>query len=265
VSIEIDLAKLKEPFASADIDWRLQRAWKSGSSISGRALAYVTNRAIMDRLDDACGPQNWKNEFRSGPNGGTVCGISIRIGEEWVTKWDGADNTDIEKVKGGLSGAMKRAAVQWGIGRYLYDLAADWITVDAKGRYAGQIKDKTGGKPEDFRWNPPGLPAWALPAAKKEEKKPPAKAPLSGEGSNGNGAPPLKGNGAPGSEVDAHAARLAQIAHVPTLAALQKKRAEFSAAVEAGGDYTAEDVQRYENAFDKRGRELQPKREPAHS
>ena len=37
-------------------------------------------------------------------------------------KWDAAENTQVEAVKGGRSGAMKRAAVQWGIGRYLYNL-----------------------------------------------------------------------------------------------------------------------------------------------
>ena len=31
---------------------------------------------------------------------------------EWVTEWDGADNSQVEAVEGGLSGATKRAAVQ---------------------------------------------------------------------------------------------------------------------------------------------------------
>lgn len=51
-------------------------------------------------------------------NGGVECGISIKIDGEWITKWDAAENTQVEAVKGGRSGAMKRAAVQWGIGRY---------------------------------------------------------------------------------------------------------------------------------------------------
>ena len=40
-------------------------------------LAYVTNRAIMERLDAVCEPQNWKNEFKPAPEGGILCGISI--------------------------------------------------------------------------------------------------------------------------------------------------------------------------------------------
>ena len=114
----MDLSKLKDCFESNDIEWRLQQCGKTKEGkIWGMALAYVTNRAIMNRLDEVCGPENWKNEFKAAPDGGILCGISIKIGDEWVTKWDGAENTDIEAVKGGLSGAMKRAAVQWGIGR----------------------------------------------------------------------------------------------------------------------------------------------------
>jgi len=128
----IDLKRLQAPFAPEDIEWKPIAISKQ----AGKALVapYVTNRAIMDRLDEVCGPENWRNEFRPGPGGGVLCGISIRIGDEWITKWDGAENTDIEPVKGGLSSAMRRAAVQWGIGRYLYRLPNQWVRIDERGR-----------------------------------------------------------------------------------------------------------------------------------
>lgn len=155
----MDLSKLKDCFEPNDIEWRLQQCGKgSNGKIWGMALAYVTNRAIMNRLDEVCGPENWKNEFKAAPDGGILCGISIKIGDEWVTKWDGAENTDIEAVKGGLSGAMKRAAVQWGIGRYLYKLEESWINANENGAYRGKTKDGT-----TFKWDAPSLPAWALP------------------------------------------------------------------------------------------------------
>ena len=155
----MDLSRLKDCFESNDIEWRLQQCGKTKEGkIWGMALAYVTNRAIMNRLDEVCGPENWKNEFKAAPDGGILCGISIKIGDEWVTKWDGAENTDIEAVKGGLSGAMKRAAVQWGIGRYLYKLEESWINENKNGAYRGKTKDGTA-----FRWDAPELPAWALP------------------------------------------------------------------------------------------------------
>lgn len=161
----MNLAKLKECFPANDIEWRLQQAGiKKDGSIWAKCLAYVTNRAIQTRLDEVCGPENWKNEYTKAPDGGVLCGISIKIGDEWVTKWDGAENTDIEGVKGGLSGSMKRAAVQWGIGRYLYNLEEGWAQIADNGKFSGKTKD---GK--WFNWNPPALPSWALPQASEQE------------------------------------------------------------------------------------------------
>lgn len=167
----MDLNKLKEPFTANDIEWRLQKCGSGENGIWGMCLAYVTNRAIQNRLDEICGPENWKNDFREAPSGGVMCGISIRCGgtsgDEWVTKWDGAENTDIEAVKGGLSNAMKRAAVEWGIGRYLYNLDASWAKINEKGRLAGKLKDGT-----FFRWDPPELPEWALPKSEMKRHQP---------------------------------------------------------------------------------------------
>lgn len=153
-----DFDKLKGPFYADEVEWRIQRSGLSHGRPWGFALCYVTNRAIQSRLDSVFGPENWSNQFTSGPNGGLLCGISVRIGKDWVTKWDGADNTDIEEVKGGLSGAMKRAAVQWGIGRYLYELDATFALFSDDGTYTAKIEGKK------YKWNPPELPKWALPS-----------------------------------------------------------------------------------------------------
>jgi len=136
---KIDLARLFDPFPASDVGWKVQRTNKKsqgGKATKGMVVPYVDNRAIMDRLDAVCGAVNWRNEFRDVPGGkGVLCGISIRIGDEWITKWDGAENTAIEPIKGGLSGSMKRAAVQWGIGRYLYSYnASEWVDLDDYGR-----------------------------------------------------------------------------------------------------------------------------------
>ena len=130
--MDIDLNRLKDFFDEDDVDWKpIAVSKKTGKAL---AAAYVSNRAIMDRLDAVCGPENWKNEYQPGPGGGVICGLSIRVGEEWVTKWDGAENTDVEAVKGGLSSSMRRAAVQWGVGRYLYRIPNQWVPVDQQGR-----------------------------------------------------------------------------------------------------------------------------------
>lgn len=159
----MNLNLLDEPFATGDIEWRIQQAGKSNNKIWAKVLAYVTNRAIMKRLDEVCGKAGWRNEYRDIPNnGGVECGISIKVDGEWITKWDAAENTQVEAVKGGRSGAMKRAAVQWGIGRYLYNLEEGFAIVSAErapGFHYAKTKDVG-----VFYWKPPSLPSWALPA-----------------------------------------------------------------------------------------------------
>ena len=135
-----DLPLLAAPFASTDVEWKPGAVTKDKTK--GLAMAYLSNRAVQDRFDAVCGPADWRNEYRPGPDGGVVCGLSVYVERgdgappEWVTKWDGADNTDVEAVKGGLSGSMKRAAVMWGVGRSLYGLPAQWVRLDERGRFA---------------------------------------------------------------------------------------------------------------------------------
>jgi hypothetical protein len=178
----MDLKKLSEPFATEDIEWRVQRAGKTSSGVYCMVLAYVTNRAIMQRLDEVVGIGNWRNEFEKAPDGGIMCGISIRLPrlkessgdgyvteDDWVTKWDGAENTQVEAVKGGLSGAMKRAAVQWGIGRYLYKLDANFAKASLEkvdGWERARFKNEDNKTYTTYYWQIPTLPKWALPEVK---------------------------------------------------------------------------------------------------
>ena len=134
-----DLPRLADPFPADDVEWKPGATTRDKTK--GLAMAYLTSRAVQQRFDDVCGPADWRNEFAPGPDGGVLCGISVFVEREngpseWVTKWDGADNSQVEAVKGGLSGATKRAAVQWGVGRYLYDLPATWVRLDDRGRFA---------------------------------------------------------------------------------------------------------------------------------
>jgi len=103
---------LKRPFPSAKLKWR------RGQGGSGE-LVYITARDVMDRLDEVFGPAGWQTEFEwIGER--MVCQLSCQIEGNWVTKCDGADDTNIEAAKGGLSDSFKRSAVMWGVARYLY-------------------------------------------------------------------------------------------------------------------------------------------------
>jgi hypothetical protein len=160
--------KLQEPFAPEDIEWRVGST--NGDKTKGLALAYITNRAIQNRLDDIFGPFGWKNEYREWKGQSQLCGISIRHGDEWITKWDGADNSNMEATKGGLSDAMKRAAYQWGIGRYLYKLDSVWMPIKQQGK--SYVLADT-----------PNLPKWALPEGYEPKKYPVQQRPIQSQSS----------------------------------------------------------------------------------
>lgn len=163
------LEQLKRPFEAHEIEWRVQQSGMKGDKAWAMCLVYVTNRAVMDRLDEVFGLAGWKNEFAPTPTmGGTMCGISFKDNGEWITKWDGAEDTQVEATKGGLSASMKRAVVHLGIGRYLYDLDVGWANVVEKGTPgAKSAKTKEGAL---FYWLPPVLPDWALPLIKDQLK-----------------------------------------------------------------------------------------------
>lgn len=171
--------ELRKPFPADDIEWRIQQSGVKNGKGWGMVLGYVTNRAIQQRLDDIVGPDNWKNQFNTGPDNGVLCGLSIRVSHpneedhEWITKYDGAENTNIEAVKGGLSGSMKRAAVQWGIGRYLYNLDPIFVQISSeKGDNWISIKyeDNREKKKLNGYWDDPSLPDWALPSSERVQK-----------------------------------------------------------------------------------------------
>ncbi len=142
---------LKEPFPPEDIQWRIGQKSKDGKK--AMVLPYVTNRAIMDRLDEVVGPDKWFNKYHEtsrGGDNGYICELTIIVdtedGPRCLTREDGASCTNIEPIKGGLSDSMKRAAVQFGIGRYLYNLTESWVNLGPYNKF-----------------DPPYLPLWALP------------------------------------------------------------------------------------------------------
>lgn len=126
---KIDWEALTAPFTFDEIHWRIGPMTKDKTKT--KPLAYMDARNVMDRLDEVCGPAGWGCDYDSaGP--GVVCSISIWVDGQWVTKSDGAGATDIEGVKGAYSDAFKRAAVRWGIGRYLYGMDSPWVGLNPK-------------------------------------------------------------------------------------------------------------------------------------
>ena len=157
--------QLQRPFEADDIEWRIGQCGETAKGFWAKTLAYLTNRAIMNRLDEVFGFASWKNEFREmdiGGNAGVLCGLSVKVDGEWITKWDGAQVSEMEPFKGGIIDSQKRAAVQFGIGRYLYNLDATFVVCSSvKGNETNNYAKTKDGK--TFFWATPSLPAWALP------------------------------------------------------------------------------------------------------
>jgi hypothetical protein len=128
----MDLKQLLEPMP---VQWRVQSYSKHKPN--AQCVAYVDARDVMHRLDEVCGPENWQSDFKE-VNGQIYGGIGIRTEygvaslktETWVWKWDTGSESNVEKEKGQASDAFKRAAVKWGIGRFLYDLPIRFVDTD---------------------------------------------------------------------------------------------------------------------------------------
>ena len=115
---------LARPFPGFAVRWRIGRKSKKGDK--AMPLAYIDARDVMDRLDGVVGPQNWQTKYTETASGRVICELSILVNGEWITKSDGAGDTQVEREKGAISDAFKRAAVHWAIGRYLYSMDAPW-------------------------------------------------------------------------------------------------------------------------------------------
>jgi len=60
-----------------------------------------------------------------------MCRLRIKLGDRWISKTDvgsPSEQPDVgDRLKAAFSDALKRAAVKFGIGRYLYRLSAQWV------------------------------------------------------------------------------------------------------------------------------------------
>jgi len=136
----IDYFALGEQFHPSEVKWRVGSTTKDKTK--GIGLAYVDARTVMDRLDHVVGPQFWQDSYTETASGRVICSLSIFDGE-WITKSDGAGDTSYEGEKGAISDAFKRAAVKFGIGRYLHELPNSWFELKAGGKQFATKPDIT--------------------------------------------------------------------------------------------------------------------------
>ena len=134
--------ELAKPFDPSEVELKVQATTQDRKR--GMVVAYVDARTVMDRLDAVIGPGNWRDSYYVSTDkevGGkrvveVVCLLGVRAqeGGEWIEKQDVGEG---DTLKAATSDALKRAAVKFGVGRYLYKLPKVWADLDER----GQIKD----------------------------------------------------------------------------------------------------------------------------
>lgn len=146
-------ARLKEPFLDKDLEWRVQQGGVKNNKPWAMILCYVDARAVMDRLDEVLGGENWQDEYNHKENG-VECKLHFRVGGEWLFKTDGSPETAVEAFKGGYSKALVRCAVKLGVGRYLYGLGTTFANFGPRVKESKAYKGSDG---KYYYWLPPKL------------------------------------------------------------------------------------------------------------
>src|SRR5262245_49381446 len=146
---------LSAPFDPSEV--KFKPAVVSGNR--AMALAYVDARVIQDRLDDVLGVTGWQDDYEVLPDNSVVCRLRLKLGDEWITKVDVGGPSEQpdggDRMKAAFSDALKRAAVKFGVGRYLYRLPAQWVDYDPQKRQLLRA---------------PVLPDWAVPGKQIREE-----------------------------------------------------------------------------------------------
>ncbi len=125
--------KLECPLPPSRVSWRIGR--KNADKTKASLLAYIDARDVMEMLDRCVGFENWQCRYPLARDGLLICEVGLRINGEWQWRANGAGDTQVEAEKGKCSDAFKRAAVVWGIGRYLYGLPSPWVQIDQYGKW----------------------------------------------------------------------------------------------------------------------------------
>lgn len=122
-------ALLKRPFTAEAVKFRVQGRISANKTV--RVITYIDARLVQERLDDVDPDWTVNYNFFAGEEGDrigrkenvptaanlTVCGVTRPdVGQ------NDTDTVDDKHVKSAVSDAFKRAAVTFGVGRYLYTL-----------------------------------------------------------------------------------------------------------------------------------------------
>lgn len=125
---------LSEPFSPEELQWRVEALSKD----KRRALVapYVSHKAVLDRLDEVVGVQGWQDSYEvlqapAQPAG--LYAVKCRLTIMDIYKEDVGEG---DSLKAAFAEALVRAAVKFGVGRFLVGLEQQWVDYDpASGKF----------------------------------------------------------------------------------------------------------------------------------
>lgn len=151
--------RLTDHFKYSEISWKVLASGSKDGRYWARVTAYVTPSAIQNRLDELFEFDGWQTKYIMQEKV-VNCRLSIWSDKrkEWITKENTCDidskeptgNVPYNPYKTACSGAFKRAALEFGIGRYLkavqiFTTCCEQPPKEERALYL-QCKDKSSGK-----------------------------------------------------------------------------------------------------------------------
>jgi len=175
-----EIAKaLAAPFKESDVSWVVvATSNKNTPQMTELWAPYLEADPIIDRLDQVVSPSGWGLDIEAVGDRAAICRLTILGVMKAGAGQIAADQKTDQPFKAAATDALKRAAVLFGIGRYLHDKRlSEWRKPTADGS-----RPKRGTAPKAPPPSPRPSPGPATPAAQaaKPEAKPPE--PATGKG-----------------------------------------------------------------------------------
>lgn len=114
--------KLSEPFTAVTPDGEIVPAHKWRVQSGNRCIPYIDARQVSKRFNDVLGIENWSHIIEETNQKMLICTITIKIDGEEFSHSDVGTPANVEKEKSMASDALKRAAVHFGVGAYIYEI-----------------------------------------------------------------------------------------------------------------------------------------------
>jgi len=116
---------LSQPFPPADLQWRVEAL--SQDQKWALVAPYLDARAVLDRLDEVVGTHGWQDSYEVLAKTGDSYAVKCRLVVMDVSKEEVGEG---DSYKAAFSDALGRAAVKFGVGRFLYGVDKQWVDHD---------------------------------------------------------------------------------------------------------------------------------------